>query len=76
MTAALSADQQLDWPGWEGGTLDPDRRDIDILLEPYGGAAEMPNYLDRTSEKHLDMGKKYSMTRFQMGKVIFHHISC
>lgn len=40
------------------GTLDPDRRDIDILLEPYGGAAEMPNYLDRTSGTHLDVGKK------------------
>lgn len=58
MTAALSADQQLDWPDWEEGTRGPDRRDTDILLVPYGGAVEMPNYLDRTSEKHLDMEQK------------------
>ena len=43
-TAAPSAHQRWGWPGWKGETLDPDRWDTGILLEPCGAAAERPSY--------------------------------
>jgi len=57
MTAALSAHQQLGWPDWKGGRLDPDSWDTGTLLGPYGAAAEMPSYSDMPSETHLGKEK-------------------